>query len=349
MDYVGIDLHKRESQICVLSGATGEFVEKRVATDRAKFSEWLPKLAPAGCKVLLEASTESAWAAPAIEALGYEVIVADPNYAPMYGKSSTRRKRIKTDRRDARALAEACRSGTYRLAHRSSDKARNRRNLLTAREQIVGMRTGCIVTVRSLLRQHGFAVAKGAAEGFATRVRKLSLPHELATAVNALLVSFDVLSAQVDAMDAQLKAIVDADPELRRLTTAFGVGPVVAVAFHAAIDGPSRFKNAHKVEAYLGLVPGENSSGDGQHRTSITKMGSSSVRWLLVQSALTIMRSGRSRVPGLYAWAHGIASRRGSKVARVALARRMAGILFAMLRDQRNFEPQRFAPVAPAA
>lgn len=346
MDYVGIDLHKRESQICVIVGGTGEVIEKRIKTDRHRFAEVLPSLAPAGSKVVLEASTESAWAAPALEELGYVVIVADPNFAPMYG-TAARKKRIKTDRRDARALAEACRAGTYRVAHRSSDKSRGRRNLLTTRDQLVRMRVNCIVTARSVLRQHGYAMPKGgAATSFADRVRSFALPKELAAVITPLLVTFDVLSAQIDGMDAQLKEIAASDPEVRRLMTAVGVGPVVAVAFQSAIDGPERFKNGHKVAAYLGLVPGENSSGDGQRRTSITKTGSSTVRWLLVQSALTIMRAGASKAPGLHKWGHAIAARRGSKVARVALARRLAGILFAMLRDSRDFEPQRFAPAA---
>jgi transposase len=129
--------------------------------------------------------------------------------------------------------------------------------------------------------------------------------------------------------------------------TVFGVGPITAVAFEAAVEDPKRFKNAHKAEAYLGLVPGENSSGDGKNRTAITKTGSRLVRWLLVQAALTIMRTGKHRAPGLHAWAHGVAQRRGSKIARVALARRLAGILFAMLRDGKSFEPGRHAPATP--
>src|SRR5206468_1893237 len=101
----------------------------------------------------------------------FEVIVADPNYSAMYGKKQGRR--IKTDRRDAKALAEACRIGNYREAHQSSDEARRRRNLLTTREQLVGVRTKCIVTARSILRQHGYAVGKGEAETFPRRVRAI--------------------------------------------------------------------------------------------------------------------------------------------------------------------------------
>jgi len=338
MNYVGIDLHKRESQLCVIN-PDGEPVEKRIKTDRAKFAEVLPKLAPPGSRILLEASTESAWVAPFLRELGYEVIVADPNYAPMYGTSSSKKRRIKTDRRDARALAEACRSGTYRVAHEASETSRERRNLLRARDQVVMMRTKAIVTARSLLRQHGIAVGPGLSETFVDRVRSIAIPSSVLTSITPLLTMTEVASKQILDLEQQLKAIAEADPTIRRLMSVHGVGAVTAVAFAAAIEDPKRFRNAHKASAYLGLVPGENSSGDGQRRTSITKTGSSHVRWLLVQAALCIMRTGASRAPALHAWAKRLAERRGSKVARVALARRLSGILFAMMRDEKIFDP----------
>jgi transposase len=341
MDYVGIDLHKRESQIFVFA-ADGKVHEKRIKTDRAQFAKTLPQLAAAGSRVLLEASTESAWAAKALKALGYDVIVADPNYSAMYGTRQSRR--IKTDRRDARALADACRIGNYRVAHQSSDEARRRRNLLTTREQLVGMRTKCIVTSRSILRQHGYAVGKGEAETFARRVRAVELETEVGAAVAPLLVTLESLTVQIAGVDARLEAIVKDDERVRRLTTVFGVGPITAVAFQATIEDPKRFRNAHKAEAYLGLVPGEHSSGDGTRRTSITKTGSPLMRWLLVQAALVFMRHGRSRAPALHSWVQGVGQRRGSKVARVALARRLAGILFALLRDGAVFDGARYAP-----
>ena len=114
MDYGGIDLHKKESQICIL-GAAGELIEQRVRTTPASFADVLGDRPRA--RILLEASTESEWGARCLEGLGHEVIVADPNFAPMY---ATRSRRIKTDRCDARALAEACRLGADRPAHRLS-------------------------------------------------------------------------------------------------------------------------------------------------------------------------------------------------------------------------------------
>jgi transposase len=289
------------------------------------------------------------WAAPFLRELGYDVIVADPNFAPMYGTSSAKKRRIKTDRRDARALAEACRSNNFRRAHEASATTRERRNLLTSRDQLVAMRTKSIAAARSVLRQSGIAVGGGLTTTFSSRVRSMSLPTPIMAAVAPLLAMIDVASDQVAELDEAIEKIADTDPFIRRLMTVHGVGPVTAVAFAAAIEDPSRFRTAHKASAYLGLVPGESSSGDGRHRTGITKTGSSHVRWLLVQAALTIMRTGASRAPALHAWAKQVAERRGNKVARVALARRLSGVLFAMMRDGRVFDPTKGLPMVTAA
>jgi len=115
MDNIGLDLHQRESQLCILT-EEGEVVERRIVTSRERSTAVLGERPRA--RILLEASTESEWVARHLESLGHEVIVADPNFAPMY---ATRSRRVKTDRRDARTLAEAGRLGAYRSAHRASD------------------------------------------------------------------------------------------------------------------------------------------------------------------------------------------------------------------------------------
>ena len=118
LEHIGIDLHKNSSSICILT-AEGELLERRIKTERASFLLGFGQRARA--RILIEASTESEWAARYLEELGHEVIVADPNFAPMY---ATRSKKVKTDKRDARTLCEACRLGAYRPAHRTSDEQR---------------------------------------------------------------------------------------------------------------------------------------------------------------------------------------------------------------------------------
>src|SRR5262249_24685195 len=155
MDHIGIDVHKKESQVCIL-GEGGELREQRISTTPERFAAVLGERPRA--RILLEASTESEWVARCLERLGHEVIVAAPNFAPMY---ATRTRTIKTDRRDARALAEACRLGAYRAAHRLSDAQRHVRGRLTVRDALVRTRTGYIRVIRARLRQHGWRVPAG--------------------------------------------------------------------------------------------------------------------------------------------------------------------------------------------
>jgi hypothetical protein len=127
MDHIGIDVHKRESQIYILA-AGGEVIERRIRTEPERFGAVLGTRPHA--RIVIKASTDSEWVARCLEALGHEVIVADPNFAPMY---ATRPRKVKTDRRDARALAEACLLGAYRPAHRLSDPQRHVRGRLVVR------------------------------------------------------------------------------------------------------------------------------------------------------------------------------------------------------------------------
>jgi transposase len=126
MDHMGIDVHKRESQICILAEG-GELIECRIRTEPERFAAVLGHRPRA--RIVIEASTDSEWVARCLEALGHEVIVADPNFAPMY---ATRTRKVKTDRRDARALAEAGVLGAYRRAHRLSDPQRHVRGRLSS-------------------------------------------------------------------------------------------------------------------------------------------------------------------------------------------------------------------------
>jgi transposase len=332
MEYVGIDLHKKESQICILAEG-GELIERRVRTERGRFAEVFARRPQS--RILLEASTESEWVARCLEGLGHEVVVADPNFAPMY---AARRRTVKTDRRDARALADACVLGAYRPAHRLSDAQRHVRGRLGVREALVRTRTRYIAVIRSRLRQDGWRVPTGSAEGFSRRVLALPLPGRLRSEVAPLLAVMQHVNAQLAYSDERIGALTGTDARVRRLRSVPQVGPVTAAAFVAALDDARRFRRAHEVEAYLGLVPQEWSSGETQRRGRITKAGSGRVRWLLIQAAVSMLRVRDPRTAGLRDWAERIAARRGRKIAVVALARRLAGVLFALLRDGTLYE-----------
>jgi transposase len=177
MEHVGIDVHKHESQIC-LQTEHGEILELRILTLRDRLVKVFSDR-PHG-RILIEASTESEWVARCLEELGHEVIVADPNYAPMY---ATRSRRVKTDRRDAQALMDACRQGTFRRAHRSSESQHRVRALLAARDNLVATRVREIGLIRALLRREGLRVGTGSAGNFAKRLAEVELPDWLGDVV----------------------------------------------------------------------------------------------------------------------------------------------------------------------
>ncbi len=181
MDFIGFDMGKVSSQVCIIT-ESGELIERRIRTDREQIGKLLGGRPPA--RILIEACTESEWVARFVESLGHEAVVADTNFAPMY---ATRSRRVKTDKRDARTLAEACRLGAYRPAHRTSDRQRHVRAQLAVREAMVRTRTRYISLVGTLLRRDGFRIASGAARNFLTRLDALGLPALLLEEVAPLL------------------------------------------------------------------------------------------------------------------------------------------------------------------
>jgi transposase len=149
------------------------------------------------------------------------------------------------------------------------------------------------------------------------------------------------LNTQLAYSDEAIEQVASQDERVQPLRTVPSIGPVTAAAFVATLDDAQRFRHAHQVEAYLGLVPREFTSGETQRHGRITKAGHARMRWLLIQAAVSILRRRPPEAEALRAWALRIAARRGKHVAVVALALRLAGILYALLRDGSVFDPQR--------
>jgi transposase len=332
MEIIGLDLHKRESQLC-REDEQGTIREQRIVTTRERFTAVLGNRPRA--RILLEATTESEWVARHLEALGHEVIVADPNYAPMY---ANRARRSKTDKRDARTLLEACRVGAYRPAHRLSEAQRHVRAELAVRDTLVRSRSRCIALAKTLVRRDGFRVPTSTPARVAAHLRALPVGPLLARELAPLLTLLASLTTEIDAGTARIALLVADDPVVQRLMTVPGVGVITAAAFVATVDDVQRFRCAHELEAYLGLVPSERSSGEKRRLGHITKAGNSRMRWLLVEAAWCILRNRGAETAALRAWALPIAQRRGKRIAAVALARRLAGILFALWRDAKPYE-----------
>jgi transposase len=188
------------------------------------------------------------------------------------------------------------------------------------------------------MRSWGMRIRSGATESFYERVRAL---QQVPPYIEAQLDVIETLTLRIKELDEKIDQLAKSDDVCRRLMTIPGVGAITSLLFVATLDDVKRFESASKVEAYLGLTPGENSSSDRVVRTGITKAGSGEMRRLLVQAAHSI-KLRRCQHP-LVLWATKIQERRGRHIATVALARKLAGIMFALWRDGTTYTPERTA------
>jgi len=219
MVYGAIDLHMRFSQIRIIDEGGAVRRDQRVITSRERLVQAFDGFGP--LRIVVETGTESEWVAQALEGAGHEVIVVDPNYAPMYGEL---RRRVKTDRRDVAALAEANRRGWYRAAHRPSATQRTTRQILRARRQIVQMRSGAVALVRSLLKQEGDRLPRCTAERVPARLARLALPEARRTILAPLVEMIETATKQIADLEEQLEARAAADPVVERCKRCPGSG-----------------------------------------------------------------------------------------------------------------------------
>jgi transposase len=265
MEYIGIDLGKTSSQLCILT-ADGELIERRVKTSREQFDTWLGRRAPA--RILIEATTESEWVARHLEGMGHEVIVADPNFAPMY---ATRSRRVKTDKRDARALCEACRLGSYRRAHRTSEAQRQVKRLLVVREALARTRAKYVTTIKALVRAEGLRAPASEARRSTERLAAPPLPEHLSAVISPLVALLTELNRQIAEAAGRLEEVAEHDPVVERLRTAPGVGVVTAVTFVPRWTGPGGSRRRSRCAATWGWcrarrVRASGSGGGGSRR-----------------------------------------------------------------------------------
>ncbi len=334
MEHVAIDIGGRESQICVRSAEGTILEETRCAT--RSVGTFLAKRPRS--RVVVETCAEAFAIADSGRAAGHDVAVVPAMLVRSLGVGQ---RGLKTDVRDARNLSVAsCRMPELPSVHVPSMEARVRKSLCGMREGLVGARTALINTVRGWLRGQALGQPRGGQTAtFARRLREHLNGRQVCTPafVERQLVAIEHLTVQIVEADKELGKLAEADEVCRRLMTVPGVGPLVSVRFAAALDEVKRFDSAHELESYLGLTPGEHSSSESQQRTSITKAGSKQVRWTLVQAAWVFRRTARSHPAGL--WAQEVEARRGKRIAAIALARKLAGILFAIWRDGTTYNP----------
>jgi transposase len=333
VDHVAIDLGGRESQVCVRASDGTLLEETRMAT--RSITQWLKGRVTS--RVIMETCAESFEIADGAIAAGHDVRIVPTTLVKMLGVGA---RRTKTDRRDAQALSEASCRTELPSVHIPSATARSRKVICGTRDALVASRTQLINCVRGWMRQSASSLSRGYPQTFPRRVRE-KLGSAVPPAIERLLTSIEALSTQIGAADKEVEQEAETDPVCVRLMSVPGVGPVTALRFVATIDQIERFPTAHALQSYLGLVPGEHSSGDRKSRLGITKAGSTATRVVLIQAAWSVRRYRKNHA--MARWADAIERRRGKHIAAVALARKIAGIMYALWRTGTLYDPLRGA------
>jgi transposase len=340
--HAGIDVSLELSSVCVVD-ATGRIVrEAKVASEPEALIGWFRGLGVEVARVGLEAGPLSQWLYAAMREAGLAVELLETRHV----RDAFRAMPVKTDRKDARGIAQLMRLGWFRPVHCKSLPAQETRALLTARKLLQTKRLDVEMSLRGVLRGFGLKVGPTTARSFPGRARELVEGHPTLTAVTeALLAAREVLGEQLRGLEKRLRDQAREDGRIRLLTTAPGVGAIVALTFVAAIDDPGRFRSSKAVGAHFGLTPKRYQSGETDVTGRISKIGDGAVRSMLYEAANVILTKP-VKGSALKSWAARVAARAGMRKAKVALARKLAVVLHRMLADGTPFAAERAA--APA-
>lgn len=331
--YAGMDVSVKETSVCIVDEAGKIVREVKVASEPEVLLEELTKKAYRFKRIGLEAGPLSQWLYSALADAGLPVICVETRHIKAVLKAQVN----KTDRNDARGIAQMMRVGLYRPVHVKTLASQKRRMLLTSRKLLQSKAIDIDNDLRGTLRNFGLKVGVVGKAGFEARIRELVEGHpDLAMIVESMLTVRKVLRQQLDVLHAQLLAVVRDDEVCRRLMTIPGVGPVVALTFRATVDVPARFKNSKTVGAAFGLAPRQNQSGERNQIGGISKCGDEMMRVMLYEAAQTMLTRS-AKWSWLKAWAMKIAKHRGMKRAIVALARRLAVVMHRMWVDGTEF------------
>ena len=331
--YAGIDVSLERSSVWVVD-ATGRIVrEAKVASEPEALVRFFRELGLPLTRVGLEAGPLSQWLHAGLTGAGLEAVLLETRHV----KAALSAMVVKTDRKDARGIAQLLRMGWYRPVHRKSPDAQEVRALLAGRKLLQAKLRDVELSIRGLLRGFGLKVGEVSKGRFAARVGELIAGHEMLEAViGAMLRAREGLRAEFARLHRRMLVIVRDDTVCRRLMTAPGVGALVAVTFKAAVDDPGRFRTAKAVGAHFGLTPKRYQSGEADVSGGISKVGDATVRTALYEAA-NAMLTRTSGVSVLKRWALEVARRRGMKRAKVALARKLAGVLHRMWANAADF------------
>jgi transposase len=240
-------------------------------------------------------------------------------------------------RKDARGIAQLLRMGWFRPVHCKSPPAQEVRALLVGRKLLQGKLLDVELSIRGILRGFGLKVGRVSRGRFAARIRELITGQPmLERVIEPMLRAREALRSEYHVLHRAMLDIVRADATCRRLMTVPGVGALVAVTFTSAVDDPARFRRSRMVGAHFGLTPKRYQSGETDVTGGISKAGDAMVRAVLYEAA-SVMLTRTGRFSALKRWALEVARRRGMKRAKVALARKLAGVLHRMWVDGSEF------------
>ncbi len=344
--FAGLDVSLEETAVCVVDEAGGIVREARVASEPEALVAFLRGLGLALERVGLEACSLSAWLHEGLAAAGLPAVCVETRRA----KAAMGAMPNKTDRNDARGLAQIMRTGWFRAVHVKSPACRSWRALLAARRLVLNKLRDLENGVRALLREAGLKLGTPGRKQFAARVRELTAEDAvLAGLAEPLLAIIATMTHELAQLTRRVLAIVRDEPVCRRLMGVPGVGPLTALAFRATVDRPDRFRHSRDVGAHLGLTPKRYQSGETDVQGGISRCGDELARTALYEAAHSLLvRSRKWSV--LRAWGMQVARRRGMARARVAVARKLAVVLHRLWTDGTEFRwgKEDVVPAAPA-
>jgi transposase len=337
--YAGIDVSLESASVCVVDAGGRVVREAKVASEPEALIAWLGRLGLEITRIGLEAGPLSQWLYAGIREAGLAVELLETRHV----RDAFRAMPVKTDRNDARGIAQLMRLGWFRTVHCKSLPAQELRALLTARKMLQGKRHDLEMSLRGILRGFGLKVGRTSPRSFEDRIRELVAGHGTLLAVaDALLLARATLGEQLGKLQKRLVALARHDTRARLLMSTPGVGVLVALTYVAAIDDPGRFKSSKAAGAHFGLTPKKYQSGETDVTGRISKIGDASVRTALYEAANVIL-TRPVKGSSLKSWAMRVAKRAGMRKAKVALARKLAVVLHRMLADGTRFTADKAA------
>jgi transposase len=332
--YAGIDVSLECSSVCIVD-ATGKIVrEGKVASEPEALIGWFGSLGFGLTRIGLEAGPLSQWLYAAMKQVGLAVELLETRHV----RDAFKAMPVKTDRNDARGIAQLMRLGWFRPVHCKSMSAQETRALLTARKLVQSKLHDLEMSLRGILRGFGLKVGPTTPKRFEARIKELVIGHaSLQVIADALLAVRAVLLREFNGFEKRMQTLARHDARACLLMSTPGVGVIVSLTYASAIDDPGRFRSSKQVGAHFGLTPKKYQSGETDVTGRISKIGDKDVRTALYEAA-NIILTQPVKGSGLKSWAAKLARRVGMKKAKVALARKLAVIMHRMLVDAKPFD-----------